>query len=79
MQHIVDPNGWKIVVFRFDFSVVHDDTSKEPHFEIEMEYVGNKQDQFIDDIRNMLNNVSKLFLGNILLFVIYFISNHNYR
>ena len=72
MQHIHDKNGQNpFVVFKFDFSVIsssentNEDGFIEPHFEIELEYVGNKQHGFISDVCNSVEQIAKLFGTNI--------------
>ena len=65
LQYIHDEHSNKIIVFRFDFSKVWDNTKEMPHFEIEMEYVGNKQKDFLEDMHRLLDTISDRFLSNL--------------
>lgn len=61
-----DFNNESITVFRFDFTVVNSSLFKEPKYEIEMEYLGNRQDpKFIGYIHQKIDLIAELFLDNL--------------
>ena len=66
MQHIYDENSKNpFIIFKFDFSIVYSSENSEPTFEIEIEYIGNKQHQFIEDVNNNIKRIAKQFGKNI--------------
>lgn len=60
-------NNSEVVVFRFDFTIVDSNHYSDPRYEIEMEYIGNRENKpkFKSYILQQMDLLSELFLDNL--------------